>query len=406
MNNSTPKSKQRLTLLRQNSRRWLGVGLILIAFVSGIVVGNTHAAVGQTISPETTKLFQPFWEAWNLLHDNYVDPLDDNMLMQGALTGMMAAPGDKFTNYFDPAFYKSTSDEMNGQFSGIGATVKKDDKSGGLSVVSTLDGSPARTAGLQTGDLILTVDGADITALPESQIIAKVRGPDGSTVTLGVVHVGASSPVPLPIKRRTITLPDVTTHLYQGDIGYISLSEFGNHAAADFSSGLKTLNANHLKGLVFDLRGNPGGYLTAAVSIASQFLPSGSVLIERGRSGASNTYPVTGKPSAPDVPLVVLIDGGSASAAELVSGALQDAGRAELVGLPSYGKGSVQIIQGLQNGGAAHITIARWYTPKGRTIQSVGLRPDVEIAPADPLKSPDSPDLQLREALMMLRGEL
>jgi carboxyl-terminal processing protease len=404
-NSITPPGKW-LKLLRQNGRKWIGVGLILIAFVSGIVVGNTRAAQGQVVSPETTTLFQPFWEAWNLMHQNYVDPLDDNALMQGALAGMMAAPGDKFTNYFDPVFYKSTSDQMNGQFSGIGATVKKDDKTGGIFVVSTIDGSPARKAGLLTDDLILTVDGLDITGLPESQIIAKVRGPDGTTVKLGIVRAGTTGQMVVPIVRGTITLPDVVTRMYQGNIGYISLSEFGNRAGVDFTAGLKKLNANNLKGLIFDLRGNPGGYLTAAVSIASEFLPTGSVLIERGRDGSSNTYPVTGKPLAPDVPLIVLIDGGSASASELVSGALQDAGRAKLVGLRSYGKGSVQIIEGLQNGGAAHITVARWFTPKGRTIQSVGLTPDIEIAPTDPVKSPDIPDLQLREALMILRGEL
>ena len=395
-----------LNSLRQNSRKFVGVGLILTAFVSGVVVGNTHAAQGQTATPQDAALFQPFWEAWNLMHQNYVDPLDDNALMQGALVGMMAAPGDKFTNYFDPAFFKSTSDQMNGQFSGIGATVKKDDKSGGIFVISTIDGSPARKAGLQSNDLIVTVDGKDITALPESQIISKVRGPDGTTVKLGIIRGSVTTPLIVPIVRGTITLPDVTTMLYQGNIGYISLAEFGNRSAADFTAGLKALDANKLKGLVLDLRGNPGGYLTAAVSIASNFLPTGSVLIERGRNGASTTYPVEGKPLAPDVPLLVLIDGGSASASELVSGALQDAGRARLVGLRSYGKGSVQIIEGLQNGGAAHITVARWYTPKGRTIQGVGLTPDVEIAPVDPVKSPDSPDLQLREALMILRGEL
>ena len=392
--------------LRQNGRKYIGVGLILTAFVSGVLVGNSRAVQGQTATPQEVALFQPFWEAWNLMHQNYVDPLDDNALMQGALAGMMAAPGDKFTNYFDPAFYKSTSDQMNGQFSGIGATVKKDEKTGGIFIISTIDGSPARKAGLQSNDLIVTVDGQDITALPESQIISKVRGPDGTTVKLGIIRTGATSPFTVAIVRGTITLPDVTTALYQGNIGYISLTEFGNRSAADFTAGLKALNANTLKGLVFDLRGNPGGYLTAAVSIASNFLPDGSVLIERGRSGSSNSYPVAGNPLAPDVPLVVLIDGGSASASELVSGALQDAGRAKLVGLRSYGKGSVQIIEGLQNGGAAHITVARWYTPKGRTIQTVGLTPDVEIAPVDSVKFPDIPDLQLREALMILRGEL
>ncbi len=393
-------------------RTAIGISLVLIAFVSGMAVGSAHPvtlvqAQGATPSADDNKLFEPFWEAWNLLHENYVDPLDDNVLMQGALSGMLAAPGDRFTNYFDPAFYKSTTDEMAGQFSGIGATVKKDDKTGGLTVVNTLDNSPALQAGLLPGDIIITVDGQDVTNLPEEQIIAKVHGPSGTKVTLGILRAGETKPLSLVITRQTIQLPDVTTAIYNGDIGYISLSEFGDHAGADFSAGLQKLNANHLKGLIFDLRGNPGGYLTAAIDVASQFMTSGAVLIERGRAGSETTYKVTGKALAPDVPLVVLVDSGSASAAELVSGALQDNGRAKLIGVQTFGKGSVQIIQPLTNGGAAHITIARWYTPKGRTISQIGLTPDISIANTPPTKDNPNPlDLQLQEAILVLKGEL
>ncbi|MHB8628070.1 MAG: S41 family peptidase [Aggregatilineales bacterium] len=399
--------------IQKNRRTLISVVLILVAFSSGLVVGTTHPALlalAQSANPGDSKLFQPFWEAWNLLHENYVDPLDDSKLLASALTGMMNAPGDRFTNYFDPTFYKSTTDEMAGQFSGIGATVKKDDKTGGLLIVSTLDGSPARAAGLQTGDLILTVDGQDITAMAEQDIIGKVHGAAGTVVNLGIVRAGSTAPITIPITRQTIALPDVTTALYKdyagkSDIGYISLSEFGDHASADFAAGLKKLNADHLKGLIFDLRGNPGGYLTAAIDIASDFMPTGTVLIERGRDNSENTYKVTGKSIAPHVPMVVLVDGGSASAAELVSGALQDNGRAELIGVRTFGKGSVQIIQPLSNGGAAHITIARWFTPKGRTIERIGLTPDL-IMGYDPVAQPNGPDWQLQEAILVLRGEL
>jgi carboxyl-terminal processing protease len=399
--------------VRKHSRTLITAVFILVAFSSGLVVGTTHPALlaqAQGANPADSALFKPFWEAWNLLHENYVDPLDDNKLLEGALNGLMNAPGDRFTNYFDPAFYKSTTDEMAGQFSGIGATVKKDDKTGGLLIVSTLDGSPARAAGLQAGDLILTVDGQDITPLTEEEIIGKVHGPSGTVVKLGVIHSGSTTPVTIAITRQTISLPDVTTALYKDyagkfDIGYISLAEFGDHASADFAGGLKKLNADHLKGLIFDLRGNPGGYLTAAIDIASDFMPTGTVLIERGRDRSENTYKVTGKSIAPHVPLVVLVDSGSASAAELVSGALQDNGRAKLLGVRTFGKGSVQIIQPLSNGGAAHITIARWYTPKGRTIERVGLTPDIIIG-YDPTAQPKGPDWQLQEAILVLRGEL
>lgn len=172
---------------RKNSRLVLGIVLVVAIFGSGFMVGSSHpTALAQDTAAANSKLFEPFWTAWDLMHTNYVDPLDDNALMQGALSGMMAAPGDKFTSYFDPAFFKSTTDELAGQFTGIGATIKKDDKNGALDIVSTLDGSPARAAGLLPGDQIMRIDDQDITALPEQTIVSKVRGASGTVVHLGI----------------------------------------------------------------------------------------------------------------------------------------------------------------------------------------------------------------------------
>ena len=389
------------------SRNLIVAGAVGISFVVGTLFGGGvvgRLTEAQTPSSAETQLFQPFWQAWSLMHSNYVEPLDDNKLMQAALAGMMNEPGDQFTNYFDPATYKATSDQLAGQITGIGANVKKDDKTGALQIVSLLAGSPALEAGLKPGDLIFTVDGADVTKLAEGDIIDKVRGTVGSTVTLGIRHTDSTDLVSIKVTRRTIVVPDVTSVLYNGNIGYIALTEFGSNAGGDLRAALAKMNADHLHGLILDLRGNPGGYVTTAIDVASQFLASGNVFTEKTRSGALSQNPVNGHPLAPDVPLVVLVDGGSASASEIVTGALQDAGRATVIGTRSYGKGSEQIIQALSNGGAAHITIARWFTPKGRTIQTTGLTPDI-IVPYTPDPVGKTPDLQLQEALLVLRGQ-
>jgi len=402
--NDVKHSAQALFGQRRNT---LVVGAIVAAFVIGTLFGGGvlgRLTQAQAPSAADNQLFQPFWQAWQLMHENYVDPLNDNKLMQAALSGMMNAPGDPFTNYFDPAMFKATSDQLAGQITGIGATVKKDDKTGALKIVNVLNGSPSQAAKLVAVDLVITVDGTDVTKLTENDIIDKVRGPVGSVVVLGILHSGASSPVLISVTRRTIIVSEVTTALYAGNIGYISLSEFGSKAGADFRAGLARLNADHLSGLILDLRGNPGGYVTAAIDVTSQFIASGNVFTEKGRNGSSVDNPVSGKPTAPHVPLIVLVDGGSASAAEIVTGALQDAGRATIIGTRTYGKGSEQIIQALANNGAAHITVARWFTPKGRTIQTTGLIPDITV-PYTPDATGLTPDEQLQEAILVLRGE-
>lgn len=391
-------------------RAGLSIFLVTIIFVSGFVAGSLHPAAPVVAAPakppvsdETIQLFTPFWEAWNLMHRSYVDPLDDDALMQGAISGMMQAVGDRHTNYFDAELYKSINDEMSGQFTGIGASIRKDQKTGALIVIGTLPGSPARKAGIVPGDVIASVDGVAVDLIPESKVISRIRGEAGTTLILGIYRQGDPPLVPLPIIRQLIVLPTVVTRMYPGNIGYIALSEFNDKASREFSRGLRQLRANKLAGLVLDLRGNPGGYLTTAIDVTSQFLGEGNVLIERDKGGVIKTFPVNGDPYAPDVPLVVLVDGGSASASELVTGALQDYGRATVIGSQTYGKGSVQIVEPLTNGGAAHITIARWYTPLDRSIQGIGITPDLKVT-WDAYELPDR-DLQMEQALLVLRGE-
>jgi len=391
-------------------KRWMRVALIIpligMIFGFGYVLGTTNPiALAQGGRPAgTDQLFGPFWEAWNTVHRSYVDPMDDDTLMQGAISGMVAALGDRHSAYMKPQMFNSLTSELSGSFEGIGATVRKDTQTGGLTIVTTIAGSPARAAGIRSGDLVVMVDGKDVTQLPESDIIDKVRGPAGTSVKLGIIRKGEKQLLEILVTRARIVVPTITTALYENKIGYIRLAEFTETATQDFTNALKELDANNLKGLILDLRSNPGGGLITSINIASQFIKSGPIVIERFKPGQQDkVYNSTGETLAPDVPLVVLIDGGSASASELVSAALRDRGRATLVGTRSFGKGSVQQWSGLSNGGGLRVTVAHFFSPTNRTINEIGITPDV-VVPWDVEANPNY-DPQLAEAYMILRGE-
>ncbi len=384
------------------------VALISAVFGAGVLVGTSHptalAQGGATQPADTEQLFAPFWEAWNQVHRRYVDPLNDDTLMQGAIAGMVDAIGDRHTAYMDPKLFETLSNDLSGVFEGIGATVKKDTATGGMQIISTITGAPARLAGIHVGDIIVTVEGQDITGLSQTQILGKIRGPAGTPVRLGLIRKGEKKPVEITVIRAKIEVPTVESALYQGGIGYIKLAEFNDIATRDLTKALKALDANHLKGLIFDLRDDPGGYLQTAIEVASQFIKSGPVVIERGKAGTRDmVYRANGNALAPDVPMIVLINGASASASELVAGALHDRGRATLLGEQSFGKGSVQEWSSLSNGGGLRITIAHFFTPTNRVINEVGLTPDV-IVPWDVDTHPDF-DIQLYQAIWILRGE-
>lgn len=398
----------------KRSLRVLGVVVVIsLVFGTGYLAGTTRQttpALAQgggtgSRSAATEKLFAPFWQAWDIVQQRYVDiaQVDQNKLMEGALAGMVDALGDPHSGYMDPKLFDALLDNMHGEFDGIGATVRKDETTGGLLIVATLPDSPARSA-LKAGDIIVRVDDEDITKLPQMQIISKVRGPAGTEVKLGILRKGETKIVQIIIKRARIKTETVSTALYDGEIGYIRLAEFNENASAEFAAGLRSLNADNLNGLVFDLRNDPGGGLQTAIEIASQFLNSGTIVIQRGRPGTREIkYESTGRSLVPTVPLVVLVNEASASASELVAGALQDRGRAKVIGVRSFGKGSVQSWVPLNNGGGLRITIAHFFAPSGRVVNEVGVLPDI-IVPWNYETSPDN-DPQLAEAIFMLRGQ-
>jgi len=379
----------------------LAVIVVMGSFSGGFLVGHFLPAQQQgqpflvgtvdtpvpTISPEqqsTTPdelktLFTPFWEAWNIVHDDYVDqPVDNTALMQGAIRGMMEALGDQHSTYMDPQTYQSANDSLAGEYEGIGAWV--DTTADYLTIISPIPGSPAESVGLKAGDKIIAIDSEDMTGIDAELVRQRVLGPAGSKVVLTVAREGESDPLDFTITREKIVVKSASGEMLENDIGYVQITTFGDKTTSELRVTLKDLMAQNPKGLIIDLRNNGGGYLQTAVEVASEFIGDGVVLYEQYGDGQRTTYQALKNGQATEIPLVVLINEGTASASEIVAGAIQDYGRGELVGVTSYGKGSVQNWVPLSNNqGAVRVTIAKWLTPDERTISGEGLQPDVEV---------------------------
>jgi carboxyl-terminal processing protease len=325
-------------------------------------------------------LFTPFWEAWQLIHQNYVDqPVNDTKLMEGAINGMMQSLGDPHSSYMNPQEYKDATTQLQGSYAGIGAYVDQNGEF--LTIIRPIANSPAEKAGLQPGDKIIAVDGTDVTGVDPAAVRQKVLGPEGTDVTL-TIQRGDQDPFDVTITRATIVIPSVESKMLDNNIGYIKISVFGESTASDLHNQLGAIMAQNPKGLIIDLRDNTGGYLDAAITIASEFIPSGVIVYEQYGDETKTPYEAISGGLATDsnLPIVVLVNGYSASASEILAGAIQDTGRGKLLGETTYGKGSVQTWTPLSdNEGAVRVTIARWLTPNGRTIDKEGLTPDVEV---------------------------
>jgi carboxyl-terminal processing protease len=350
-------------------------------------------------------LFAPFWEAWNVVHNQFVDqPVDDVKLMQGAIRGMMDSLGDKQTFYMEPQLYENETSSLQGAYEGIGAYV--DTQGDYLTITSAIAGSPAELAGLKPGDKVTAIDGEDMTGVAPEQARLKVLGPEGTTVNLTISREGESQPLKFAIKRAKITIHSAEGKMLENDIAYVDINTFGEHTTQELRDTLDTLLKKNPKGIIIDLRNDPGGYLTTAVEVASEFIDKGVILYEQHGDGKRDEYKALGNGRATKIPLVVLVNEGSASASEILAGALQDYGRAKLVGVQSYGKGSVQNWVPLSNNqGAARVTIARWLTPKERLIDHIGLTPDV-IVPMTPEDFAAGRDPQLDAAMKTMLATL
>lgn len=386
-----------------NSRPWkfmlLVIALIIIIFGSfsgGFLVGQAFPLLNQTNTTATTttitnqtistsnseeldKLFEPFWETWNYVNDQYVDqPIDKTILMRGAISGMLDSLGDPHTSYMDPEMFRQQNTPLQGEYEGIGAWV---DVTGEfVIIISPMPGSPAEEKGLKPDDQVIAVDGEDMTGIEGDLVLRRILGEAGTDVSLTIFRPSTEETIDVTITRRKITIPSVTGEMLENDIAYIQLINFGEKTHQDLKNILKDLLKQKPIGLILDMRNNGGGYLNTAIDVASEFVSQSPIMYEEFGDGERITYKAKPNGLATEIPLVVLINEGTASASEITAGAIQDYGRGVLVGKTSYGKGSVQNWVTLQNDqGAIRVTIARWLTPKERQINELGLEPDYEI---------------------------
>jgi carboxyl-terminal processing protease len=349
----------------------------VIPTITSAEINKPFFSNADNTSVELPPEFDILAEAWQQLSEDYVDKskLDPKILSEGAVRGMMESL-DPYSSYAAPDIHKLEMSTLEGKFEGIGAVISIKDKQ--LTVVAPIADSPAEKAGIKAGDKILEIDGQPSSKLSLIEATFKIRGPKGTSVKLLVLHEGESEPVEVQIVRDEITEQSVSLEM-RGDIAYIRITQFLKSTGGDLQDVLKDAIDKGAKGVVLDLRNNPGGLLNASADVASQFLAMGLVAKVVDSEGNESVVPVNRGGIATHLPLIVLVNGGSASASEIVAGALQDYGRAKLAGSQTFGKGSVQIVRDLSDGSALHITAYRWLTPFGRPIDGVGLTPDFAL---------------------------
>jgi carboxyl-terminal processing protease len=411
-----------LDIFRARMPLWLVTPLLALTLMLGIGGGllggyllNRPTATACPESPEICQEFGVFWEAWKLARDRYVEPdaFKTDALVAGAVNGMLDTLGDQGHTRFLTAQEATDWDEsLRGSFEGIGAYI--DVRDGKTVIVAPIEGSPAQKAGIKPGDEILAVNGESTNGWTVDELRTAVRGPKGTPVTLRVLHAGEADPVEIVVTRDEVVVPSVTWRMLPDEIALVQLSSFDDDAGRELKRALRDAQEQNARAVVLDLRNNPGGLLDQAVEVASQFLPEGTpVLLEADRDGNRETTVTRDGGAALDLPLVVLVNKNSASSAEIVSGALQDAGRATLVGETTFGTGTVLTPFRLSDGSRLLLGTQQWLTPEGRVIRGQGIEPDelvdlpADVAPLTPAEAaelpaaelPASDDVQLTRAL-------
>jgi carboxyl-terminal processing protease len=377
--------------------RWgmCGLLVLLLAMMSGVVGfaigggGEDGPSTGRPSQGEAD--FGILDEIYGIIGEDFVaqDSVDPEMLRQGAIDGALGALGDPHTIYIDPETYSLGIDIITGQFEGIGARVEQDPVSGEIVIVAPFRDSPADKAGIRSGDVILAVDGESTAGWTVGQAVRRIRGPQGTEVTLSVSHDSGETE-DIIITRGLITIPTVFTLEVEdadgnpvNDIAYVELQQMTEEAVGDLGDVIRDVEEKGYRGLILDVRRNPGGGLGATIEIADLLLDSGVILIQVDKDGNEVVERAEAGDDGEDIPLVVLVGRGSASGAEVLAAALRDNGRAVLVGGTTFGKGSVNHLRELSDGGALYVTIARWLTPNGEQIEAIGLAPDIEVVPTE-----------------------
>lgn len=381
----------------------LFVGVNTLSYVNSRSSSNcsTQCVVIPAFVDRNSVDFGLFWDVWESLENRfYKQPISDEALFYGAIKGMAAAVGDPYTVFFNPTEAAEFNRELEGKFEGIGAelAIKRDR----LTIVSPLADSPAERAGLVPGDVILAIDDVDAATFSLEGAVSRIRGLKGTVVHLTIFTEGVSETKEVQVKREEIIVKTVQLEFVSETIAHIRIFSFNEDTIDDFKTAVSAIRRQNPSGIILDLRSNPGGYLDAAVEMASYWIEDGVIVEERFSLGAKDTYRAVGQARLADERTVVLVNEGSASASEIVAGALQDYGEATVVGEETFGKGSVQDYSPLEDGSALKLTIAEWLTPKGRSINETGIAPDVFV----PMSAEDvnnDTDPQLQRAIQLLQ---
>lgn len=423
MHNDSVENTSKLAAGNASSRKsYLALGLALIlaagSFFSGLHIGSiSQGGINGRLStllagdaqPDPKADLSEFWRVWDLLDEKFATASGTEMLtpeqkMEGAVEGLVKAYGDPYTTYFPPKDAEAFNEDISGNFSGVGMEVGMRNEM--LTIIAPLSGTPAEKAGLLAGDILVAINGSSTNDMGVDEAVRLIRGPEGSVVELSIVRQGDLEPRKYSVTRAQIEIPTVKTEK-RGDAFIVTLYSFNALAETKMQQALKEYTQSGAKKLVLDLRGNPGGYLQGAVAIASYFMPAGKVVLREsfGDEREEEIYRSYGRAvkQFSDKEIVVLIDGGSASASEILAGALQEQGYATLIGQPSFGKGSVQELVELPTGSSLKVTIARWLTPNGRSISNGGLTPDIVVDRTIEDREKNR-DPQLEAALQVLAG--
>ena len=408
----TQDSKDQVTQKRKRNAKILTGSIIFLAFLFGWALGHLDTqrqTKGYFPGIESTDNNRPdfslFWSAWDQITQNYDGKLDYNKLIYGAIDGMVKSIGDPYTMFLTPDQSKQFDQDLEGSVTGIGAEVGI--KDGRAVIIAPIADSPAHKAGIKPQDLIIKIGDTDTKGLDLNTAVSKIRGEAGTKVKL-VIQRGDKT-LNFEITRAKIEIKSVRWEIKDKNIGYIEISRFDSKTSELIKEAATELKEKGVKAIVLDLRNNPGGYLDAAVDVSSQFVKNGTVVTEKRTVGKERKEEYhasgSGKLTDPNIPMVVLVNEGSASASEIVAGALQDQKRATLIGEKTFGKGSVQAVESLGQGSTLHVTIAHWYTPNGKNINKAGLTPDIDVKLTED-DANSNRDPQLQKAIDYLKSKI
>lgn len=391
------------------------------AFGTQLSVSNAQERTQITLPQDAQDAFEPFFQAYNMIDDQFIGDVEISTLVDGAIRGMVEALDDPYSNYVDPEFFPFVNTDLSGEIEGIGVVITETEEGNEIEIVSVLDNTPAAQVGLEPGDVFVVVNGEEVFGLTYLELASRVRGRAGTIVEITMRR--GEELIEFSVERARIEIPNVEYQMLEGNIGYISMAQFTSRSREQVDDALANLDVSSLNGLIFDLRDNPGGYLSAAVQIGGLFMEEGTLLIEDFGNGMTEQFILRDEqafqvdmdgneslymsniaPLGVDIPIVVLVNGSSASASELVAGAWQDNGVVTLIGTTTFGKGTVQTQSQLINGGGVRLTIARWLTPTGTWISEQGITPDIIIELPEDQEVDD--DIQLKAALEFLTQEM